>query len=59
MDSLYARSFSSSRPAPVSSAKPATQPTPVQRLAPVKAKPPQILQSGHAPAQLSFTFTRW
>ena len=58
MDSLYARSFSSSRPAALSSAKPAA-PAPVQRLAPVKAKPPQILQSGHAPAQLSFTFTRW
>jgi hypothetical protein len=25
----------------------------------VAAKPPQVLQSGHAPAQLSFTFTRW
>ena len=25
----------------------------------VATKPPQILQSGHAPAQLSFTFTRW
>jgi hypothetical protein len=35
-------------------AAPQPRPQPVRPLA--AAKPPQILQSGHAPAQLSFSF---
>jgi hypothetical protein len=34
----------------------ASQPRPQPQLPAAVAKPPQILQSGHAPAQLSFSF---
>jgi hypothetical protein len=59
MDSLHARTLSKSPSGPITTT-PAPQRAPVPRPGTVvKSKPPQILQSGHAPAQLSFTFTRW
>jgi hypothetical protein len=45
-----------SLPAAMSVALPSAQRVPLPRPA-AAAKPPQILQSGHAPAQLSFRFT--
>jgi hypothetical protein len=59
MHTLYSRTFSKPQAA-MSVAMPTSQRAPAPRpVTAVAAKPPQVLQSGHAPAQLSFTFTRW
>ena len=59
MHTLYSRTISKPQAA-MSVAMPSSQRAPAPRTITTAAtKPPQILQSGHAPAQLSFTFTRW
>jgi hypothetical protein len=59
MHTLYSRTISKPQAA-MSVAMPSSTRAPAPRPATAAAAtPPQILQSGHAPAQLSFTFTRW
>jgi hypothetical protein len=50
---LISRPIAKSAAATLAAAAAQPRPQPVR---PTGAKPPQILQSGHAPAQLSFSF---